>query len=44
MIYNADFLANDIPSESVDLIVTDPPYKIGGVAVRPSKAAYLTSG
>ena len=27
MIYNTDFLANDIPSESVDLVVTDPPYK-----------------
>ncbi|EKS4345096.1 site-specific DNA-methyltransferase [Clostridium botulinum] len=27
MIYNKDFLLNDLPSESVDLIVTDPPYK-----------------
>lgn len=30
MIYNADFLTNNIPSESVDLVVTDPPYKIVG--------------
>ena len=28
MIHNTDFLTNGIPSESVDLVVTDPPYKI----------------
>ncbi|NFF75920.1 site-specific DNA-methyltransferase [Clostridium sporogenes] len=27
IIYNKDFLLNNLPSESVDLIVTDPPYK-----------------
>lgn len=29
-IENRDFLSNDIPDSSIDLVITDPPYKIGG--------------
>lgn len=28
MIYNEDFLENDLEDESIDLIVTDPPYEV----------------
>lgn len=33
-IYNEDFLSNNLPNESIDLVVTDPPYKLtsGGVS------------
>lgn len=27
-IHNIDFLLNDLPNESIDLVVTDPPYKV----------------
>lgn len=44
MIYNADFLTNDIPSESVDLIVTDPPYKIVGGGCTTIKGGIFDKG
>lgn len=49
IIHNEDFLLNDLPNESVDLVVTDPPYKLvqGGCtnkAVRLKGATDLKSG
>ena len=40
-LFNTDFLTNDIPSESVDLVVTDPPYKIvGGGSTTPKGGVF----
>ena len=41
-IYNEDFLLNKLPDESIDLIVTDPPYKV--TARGRGKEGTTTSG